>query len=147
MHQRDDDYSQFAATTRDGLQVIVAAERLAGGTAASSLTSGGVLIFYVVVVYAIGRMVRSAFGNTRYKIMLDEMPDVKDVVEIIEAIHLARKSGQLRRETELHEMLLRLYRSPAVLLQITGERLKEAHHHKHHHHHHRHRNQGQPLAA
>ena len=62
-------------------------------------------------------------------------------------IKYERKSGQLRRETELHEMLLRLYRSPAVLLQITGERLKEAHHHKHHHHHHRHRNQGQPLAA
>ena len=105
--------------------MIVAAERLAGGTAASSLTGGGVLVFYVVVVYAIGRMVRSGLGNTRYKIMLDELPDVKDIVEIIEAMHLARKSGQLQRETELHEMLLRLYRSPAVLLQITGERLKE----------------------
>ena len=125
IHQRQDDYTQFAASRSDGLQVIVAAERLAGGTAASSLTGGGVLVFYVVVVYAIGRMVRSALGNTRYKIMLDELPDVKDIVEIIEAMHLARKSGQLQRETELHEMLLRLYRSPAVLLQITGERLKE----------------------
>ena len=45
-------------------------------------------------------------------------------IEVIEAIHLARKSGQHARETRLHEMLLRLYRSPAVLLQITGGRLK-----------------------
>ena len=107
--------------------MIIAAERLAGGTAASSVTGGGVLIFYVVVVYAIGRAVRNSCGNTRYRIMLDELPDVKDIVEIIEAMHLARKSGQLKRETELQEMLLRLYRSPAVLLQITGERLKEMH--------------------
>ena len=32
-------------------------------------------------------------------------------------------------------MLLRLYRSPAVLLQITGERLKGAGEHKEKHHH------------
>ena len=134
VRQSDDDASQFQASTGDGLKVIVVAERLAGGAAASSLAGGDVLVFYIVVVYAIGRAVRTACGGRRYKVMLDEMPDVKDIVEIIEAIHLARKSGQLRRETELHEMLLRLYRSPAVLLQITGERLKgvkEPHHHAH----------------
>ena len=43
---------------------------------------------------------------------------------VIEAIHLARSCGRLRRETQLHDMLLRLYRSPAVLMQITGERLR-----------------------
>ena len=112
----------------------MAAERLAGGTAASSFTGGGVLAFYIVVVYAIGRAVRATCGGSRFRLMLEEMPDVKDVVEIIEAIHLARKSGQLRRETELHEMLLRLYRSPAVLLQITGERLKGVDERSHHHH-------------
>ena len=120
-------------------QVIVAAERLAGGVQASSFTGGGVLLFYVVVVYAIGRTVRTTCGNTRYRLMLDEMPDVKDIVEVIEAIHLARKSGQLARETALHDLLLRLYRSPAVLLQITGDRLKAAGDAQQHPHKRRHR--------
>ena len=64
--------------------------------------------------------------------MLNEMPDVKDIIEVVEAIHLARKSGQHARETRLFEKLMRLYRSPAVLLQITGERLRGAREHTHH---------------
>lgn len=87
------------------------------------------IIFYIAVVYAIGRVVRGACGGRRYRLALDEMPDVKYIVTAIQAIHLARKSGQLRRETELHEMLLRLFRSPAVLLRITGGRLKSVREH------------------
>ena len=39
-------------------------------------------------------------------------------------MHLARKSGDLKRETELHETIQRIYRSPNMLLKLTGERLK-----------------------
>ena len=77
--QANNDSSTFATTDTDGLQVVVGAEKLAGGSAASSFTAGGILGFYVVVVYAIGRAVRSACGGTRYRLIFDEMPEVHDV--------------------------------------------------------------------
>ena len=66
IRQRSDDYTQFGATTDDGLSMIVAAERLVGGEAASSFTGQGIFAFYIVVVYGIGRMVRAACGGQRY---------------------------------------------------------------------------------
>ena len=67
IRQRSDDYTQFGATTDDGLSMIVAAERLVGGEAASSFTGQGIFAFYIVVVCGIGRMVRAACGaSPRY---------------------------------------------------------------------------------
>ena len=62
--------------------MVVASERVAGGTAASSLTAGGILGFYILVVYAIGRALRSACGGSRYKLIFDEMPEVHDLVRM-----------------------------------------------------------------
>ena len=43
VHQSGRDASPFNTTSDDGVQLVAAADRLAGGTAASSLTGGGVL--------------------------------------------------------------------------------------------------------
>lgn len=43
---------------------------------------------------------------------------------LAQGVYLARRSRLLLRETELHETLLRLYRSPELLLRLTGSRLK-----------------------
>ena len=43
---------------------------------------------------------------------------------LAQGVYLARRSRLLRRETELHETLLRLYRSPELLLRLTGSRLE-----------------------
>ena len=59
-----------------------------------------------------------------YRIIVDEMPDTRDLVDLIEGVYIARQESQLMLETELHETILRLYRSPASLLQLTGERLR-----------------------
>jgi len=120
------DLSVFDVSPADGVQVIVGAETVAGGAAASSLTAGGILGFYIVVVYAIGRAVRGACGGSRYRLVVDELPEVQDLVDLCEAVHMARKQGNLKRETELHEMIQRIYRSPNMLLRLTGERLERA---------------------
>ena len=66
----------------------------------------------------------AAFRNTRYRIMYDELPDVRDLTDLCEGMYIARKQKDLEQETLLHETILRLYRSPQVMLQVTGERLK-----------------------
>ena len=68
--------------------------------------------------------VRTIFGGTRYRLVVDEMPDTRDLSDLCEGVYLARHEGQLLRETELHETILRLYRSPETLLQLTGGSLK-----------------------
>jgi len=62
-----------------------------------------VLAFYLLVVVAIGKCVRDMCGGTRYRIAIDEMPDTRDVVDLLEGIYIARREGELDRETELQE--------------------------------------------
>ena len=123
LQQAGRDLSPFNTTASDGLQLIVAGERLAGGSAAASFTSGGVVAFYVLVVYAIGRVVQAALRGGRYRLIVDEMPEVRDLVDLCDGVYIARHEGQLTYEAELHETILRLYRSPVSLLQLTGDRL------------------------
>ena len=103
MRQSKRDASPFNTTVDDGVRLVAAADRLAGGTAASSLTGGGVLAFYLLVVVGIGRAVRSSCGGTRYRLAVDEMPDTRDVIDLCEGVYIARREGQLLRETELQE--------------------------------------------
>ena len=124
VRQAANDSSVFDTTPHDGLKVIVATETVTGGVVASALTAGGILTFYAVTVCAIGRAVRSACGGSRYRMIFDEMPEVHDLVDLCEGVYIARHEGQLLAETELHETVLRLYRSPVSLLQLTGERLE-----------------------
>ena len=61
------------------------------------------LAFYVLVVVAIGKCVRDVFGGTRYRIAIDEMPDTRDVVDLLEGIYIARREGDFDQETLLQE--------------------------------------------
>eukprot|EP00965_Chrysotila_dentata_P232264 6198858-Pleurochrysis_carterae.AAC.4 len=122
--QSDADRTPFDAPAGGGLQLIVASDGLAGGRAASSIVAGGVLAFYTVVVLAIGRAARSMLGDSRYRLIVDELPLTRDLIALCEAVYIARREKQLLRETELQETILRLYRSPEALLALTGSQLK-----------------------
>lgn len=124
MHQADVDASPFNTSVGDGLQVVLVADRIAGGNSLGGVLSGGVLAFYGLTVYAIGRSIRAALGGTRYRIMYDEMPDTRDLQDLCEGVYIARRDKRLMRETELVEIVLRLYRSSETLLQLTGTELK-----------------------
>ena len=81
------------------------------------------LAFYFLVVVGIGRAVRSTCGGTRYRLAVDEMPDTRDVIDLCEGVYIARREGQLLRETELQETVVRLYRSSESLTRLTGYQL------------------------
>ena len=46
---------------------------------------------------------RGVFGGTRYRIAIDEMPDTRDVVDLLEGIYIARREGDFDQETLLQE--------------------------------------------
>ena len=52
------------------------------------------------------------------------MPYCDDIIEFCDAIYMARRDGDLRREQRLYELLIRMYRSPEILINLTGEYLK-----------------------
>ena len=92
--------------------------------AGSSLLAGGLLVFYFGVVYATGRSIRSVLGGTRYRLMVDEMPEPRDLLDLCEGVYIARREKRLLQETELTEIIFRLFRSSETLLQLTGTELK-----------------------
>ena len=94
------------------------------GQAGGSLASGGLIAFYLAVVVGIGRSIRSVLGGTRYRLMVDEMPDTRDLIDLCEGVYIARREKRLMRETQLTELILRLFRSSETLLQLTGSQLK-----------------------
>ena len=104
--------------------MVLVADRIAGGNSLGSVLSGGLLAFYALTVYAIGRSIRSVLGGTRYRLMVDEMPDTRDLLDLCEGVYIARREKRLLRETELTEIVLRLFRSSETLLQLTGTELK-----------------------
>ena len=65
LHQTANDTSPFGAKEGEGLQLIIVADRIAGGTAGSAFFAGGVIAFYSVVVLGISRLLRSVLGGSR----------------------------------------------------------------------------------
>ena len=51
-----------------------------GGAALSALTAGGIVGFYLFTVIAIGRALAGVCRGSRYKLIIDEMPEVNDLV-------------------------------------------------------------------
>ena len=52
------------------------------------------------------------------------MPDTRDLLDLCEGVFIARREKRLLQETELTEIIFRLFRSSETLLQLTGTELK-----------------------
>jgi hypothetical protein len=48
------------------------------------------------------------------------MPRTTDLMEFCDGIYIARLEGDLKREQSLYDLLIKLYRSPELLLKLTG---------------------------
>ena len=90
----------------------------------SETTSGySVLTFYVSFVLLAGSYVRDFMESEPEKIMLEEMPHPKKIVELCEGIKIARYSYDFRNEEYLYTVLIELLRSPDYLKLITDSSL------------------------
>ena len=90
----------------------------------SETTSGySVLTFYVSFVLLAGSYVREFMESEPEKIMLEEMPHPKKIVELCEGVKIARYSYDFRNEEYLYTVLIELLRSPDYLKLITDSSL------------------------
>ena len=90
----------------------------------SETTSGySVLTFYISFVLLAGSYIREFMESEPEKIMLEEMPHPKRIVELCEGIKIARYSFDFRNEEYLYTVLIELLRSPDILKLITDSSL------------------------
>ena len=90
----------------------------------SETTSGySVLTFYISFVLLAGTYIREFMESEPEKIMLEEMPHPKRIVELCEGIKIARYSYDFKNEEYLYTVLIELLRSPDYLKLITDSSL------------------------
>jgi hypothetical protein len=51
------------------------------------------------------------------------MPYCEEIIEFCDSIYMARRNGDLVREQKLYELLIRMYRSPEILINLSKDYL------------------------
>ena len=90
----------------------------------SETTSGySVLAFYITFILLAGSYIREFLANEPEKIMLEELPHPKTIIDLCEGIKIARYSYDFKNEEYLYTILIELMRSPDYLKLITDSSL------------------------
>ena len=110
--------------TREGLQIVTLNEDVAVGLL-QVLQGFGIAGLYVSFVLVVGRLIRGMMKGISMRIIYEDMPSVKTLVNLIHAIYVARESGEMALEEDLTLLLLQLYRSPEALITWTGSLLHD----------------------
>ena len=82
-----------------------------------------VLTFYITFVLLAGDYVREFLQNEPEKIMIEELPHAKKIVDLCEGIRTARYCYDFKNEEYLYTLLIELMRSPDYLKIITDSSL------------------------
>ena len=88
-------------------------------TISPTTSSYSVYAFYTAVILVFGEYVRDFCSGEPEKVILNEMPDPKKMIELCEGIVIARNSHDFRMEKKLYFILIELLREPTFLKEIT----------------------------
>ena len=99
--------------------LVVAIERVQSGLLGETLSSVGITGLYVTLVFGLGRFLRMSLTNIRMRIPYQDLPNVSHLTTLCNDIAVAREEGELLLEEHLFYSLLNIYRSPAVLFEVT----------------------------
>ena len=94
-------------------------------TISPTTSSYSVYAFYTAVILVFGEYVRDFCSGEPEKIMLNEMPDPKKMVDLCEGITIARNSADYRMEKKLYYILIELLREPSYLKEITKSSVED----------------------
>jgi hypothetical protein len=96
-----------------------------GSTKDTSSTSGAstvtVTSLYIGIVYTIGRFLRMVFHDSHKRIIWEELPDTELLLDLCDGIYIARIEGVLGTEHRLYYELIRIFRTPELLHDVTGD--------------------------
>ncbi|KAK9863698.1 hypothetical protein WJX84_001768 [Apatococcus fuscideae] len=102
-----------------GPQLVAVLDRVQGGRLGAALSSFGITGLYITFVFTIGRFLRLGIQDARTRILYEDLPTTKRLAILCQDIYIARAEGQLLLEEELYWALINIFRSPAVLFDLT----------------------------
>eukprot|EP00808_Paulinella_micropora_P027767 g31652.t1 len=90
----------------------------------SVIQGASITAFYAVVAAAVGSFVRGQFGGSTPRIIYEDMQDVDDLIAYCQAIYVARRSKELVKEEALYRRLIKMFRTPDLLVTLTQREKK-----------------------
>lgn len=82
------------------------------------------ITFYITVVYAIGKVLRSAMTVPTPSLFIRDIPRPDQLLLLIECIHIYRSQQNLEKEEELYFLLIEILRRTELIGATTGSSLK-----------------------
>uniref|UniRef100_A0A7N0TBC5 Piezo non-specific cation channel R-Ras-binding domain-containing protein n=1 Tax=Kalanchoe fedtschenkoi TaxID=63787 RepID=A0A7N0TBC5_KALFE len=101
------------------MAIVVSEETPPQGILGDTLSKFSIWGLYITFVLAVGRFVRLQCSDLRMRIPYENLPSCDRLIAICEDIYAARAEGELGVEEVLYWTLVKIYRSPHMLLEYT----------------------------
>jgi hypothetical protein len=103
-----------------GPAAIVVSEETPQGFLGETLSKFSIWGLYITFVLAVGRFIRLQCADLRMRIPFENLPSCDRLIAICEDIYAARAEGELGVEEVLYWTVVKIYRSPHMLLEYTN---------------------------
>nr|XP_023880259.1 piezo-type mechanosensitive ion channel homolog [Quercus suber] len=101
------------------MAIIISEEVPPQGIIGDTLSKFSIWGLYITFVLAVGRFIRLQCSDLRMRIPYENLPSCDRLIAICEDIYAARAEGELGVEEVLYWTLVKIYRSPHMLLEYT----------------------------
>ncbi|KAB2071038.1 hypothetical protein ES319_A08G195800v1 [Gossypium barbadense] len=101
------------------MAIVVSEETPPQGILGDTLSKFSIWGLYITFVLAVGRFIRLQCSDLRMRIPYENLPSCDRLIAICEDIYAARAEGELGVEEVLYWTLVKIYRSPHMLLEYT----------------------------
>ncbi|XP_057423805.1 piezo-type mechanosensitive ion channel homolog isoform X2 [Lotus japonicus] len=112
--------SGFCGGLTGPMAIIVSEETPPQGILGDTLSKFSIWGLYITFVLAVGRFIRLQCSDLRMRIPYENLPSCDRLIAICEDIYAARAEGELGVEEVLYWTLVKIYRSPHMLLEYTN---------------------------
>ncbi|XP_027349564.1 piezo-type mechanosensitive ion channel homolog [Abrus precatorius] len=102
-----------------GPMAIIVSEETPQGIIGETLSKFSIWGLYITFVLAVGRFIRLQCSDLRMRVPYENLPSCDRLMAICEDIYAARARGELEVEEVLYWTLVKIYRSPHMLLEYT----------------------------
>ncbi|GFQ02354.1 piezo-type mechanosensitive ion channel homolog [Phtheirospermum japonicum] len=103
-----------------GPMAVIVSEETPQGFLGETLSKFSIWGLYITFVLAVGRFIRLQCSDLRMRIPYENLPSCDRLIAICEDIYAARAEGELGVEEVLYWTLIKIYRSPHMLLEYTN---------------------------
>ncbi|XP_037492491.1 piezo-type mechanosensitive ion channel homolog isoform X2 [Jatropha curcas] len=106
---------------RGPMAIIMSEETPPQGILGDTISKFSIWGLYITFVLAVGRFIRLQCSDLRMRIPYENLPSCDRLIAICEDIYAARAEGELQVEEVLYWTLVKIYRSPHMLLEYTKQ--------------------------